>query len=114
MSTQTGTASSAIATKRQTYLKHLLTQASAAADESGLGLKELRDRAIALVNERDLSPPVAKKNGASPSYPTCWRFLFSAAANGSTAGLIASSATLNEGHKLVSANGHYEKKTFIR
>lgn len=39
-------------TKRATYLKHLLTQASAAADESGLGLKALRERAIALVNER--------------------------------------------------------------
>ena len=43
---------SASAVNRATYLKHLLTQASAAADESGLGLKELRDRAIALVNER--------------------------------------------------------------
>ncbi|PZO50265.1 MAG: Fe-S cluster assembly protein SufD [Phormidesmis priestleyi] len=39
-------------TKRTTYLKHLLTQASAAADESGLGLKALRERAQALVNER--------------------------------------------------------------
>ncbi len=39
-------------TKRATYLKHLLTQASVAADESGLGLKALRARAIALVNER--------------------------------------------------------------
>ncbi|MBE9062826.1 Fe-S cluster assembly protein SufD [cf. Phormidesmis sp. LEGE 11477] len=37
---------------RETYLKHLLTQAAAAADESHLGLKALRDRAIALVNER--------------------------------------------------------------
>ncbi len=48
-----GTATTAIATKRATYLKHLLTQASAAADESGLGLKELRNRAIAQVNERN-------------------------------------------------------------
>ncbi len=41
---------------RQTYLKHLLTQAAAAADESALAanadLKALRDRAIALVSER--------------------------------------------------------------
>jgi len=37
---------------RATYLKHLLTQASAAADESSLGLKALRNQAIALVNER--------------------------------------------------------------
>lgn len=40
------------AVNRETYLKHLLTQASAAADESGLPLKELRDRAIALVSDR--------------------------------------------------------------
>ncbi|MEL6813316.1 MAG: Fe-S cluster assembly protein SufD [Cyanobacteria bacterium J06598_3] len=38
--------------QRATYLKHLLTQASAAADESGLGLKPLRDSAVSLVNER--------------------------------------------------------------
>ncbi|MEL6158939.1 MAG: Fe-S cluster assembly protein SufD [Cyanobacteria bacterium J06623_5] len=37
---------------RETYLKHLLTQAAAAADESFLGLKALRRRAIALVGER--------------------------------------------------------------
>ena len=37
---------------RETYLKHLLTQAAAAADESPLDLKALRKRAIALVNER--------------------------------------------------------------
>lgn len=40
------------AVNRETYLKHLLTQASAAADESFLGLKALRQRAIALVGER--------------------------------------------------------------
>lgn len=37
---------------RETYLKHLLTQAAAAADESFLGLRDLRDRAVALVSER--------------------------------------------------------------
>ncbi|MGB7487457.1 MAG: hypothetical protein WA901_14790, partial [Phormidesmis sp.] len=37
---------------RATYLKHLLTQASAAADESGLALKEIRDRALASVSDR--------------------------------------------------------------
>ncbi|MGB3299472.1 MAG: Fe-S cluster assembly protein SufD [Phormidesmis sp.] len=47
----TGAATPAIATKRETYLKHLLTQAAAAADESNLGLKDLRDRAIAQVNQ---------------------------------------------------------------
>ncbi|MGB7249625.1 MAG: Fe-S cluster assembly protein SufD [Phormidesmis sp.] len=56
MGVTTGTAANSgatsAATKRATYLKHLLTQAAAAADESGLGLKGLRDRAIAQVNER--------------------------------------------------------------
>ncbi len=37
---------------RETYLKHLLTQAVAAADESNLGLKALREGAIALVGEQ--------------------------------------------------------------
>ena len=37
---------------RATYLKHLLTQASAAADESSLPLKEIREEAIAQVNNR--------------------------------------------------------------
>ena len=36
----------------ETYLKHLLTQASAAADESKLDLKTLREQAIALVSEQ--------------------------------------------------------------
>ena len=43
---------SAAATRRQTYLDHLLTQAKAAADESGLGLKPLRERAAALASDR--------------------------------------------------------------
>lgn len=43
---------SASSINRETYLKHLLTQASAAADESFLGLKPLRERAIALVGEQ--------------------------------------------------------------
>jgi len=51
-SPKSGMATSVIATQRATYLKHLLTQASAAADESGLGLKNLREKAIAQVNAR--------------------------------------------------------------
>ena len=43
---------SASSINRETYLKHLLTQASAAADESFLGLKPLRERAITLVGEQ--------------------------------------------------------------
>ena len=43
---------SASSINRETYLKHLLTQASAAADESFLGLKPLRERALTLVGEQ--------------------------------------------------------------
>ncbi|MEM9947737.1 MAG: hypothetical protein AAF810_17000, partial [Cyanobacteria bacterium P01_D01_bin.36] len=44
--------SSSSSVKRETYLKHLLTQAAAAADESGLPLRAVRDRAVALVGDR--------------------------------------------------------------
>ncbi|MEL7224852.1 MAG: Fe-S cluster assembly protein SufD [Cyanobacteria bacterium J06576_12] len=44
--------SSSSSVKRETYLKHLLTQAAAAADESGLPLRAMRDRAVALVGDR--------------------------------------------------------------
>ncbi|EDX85281.1 FeS assembly protein SufD [Synechococcus sp. PCC 7335] len=50
--TVSSASNSAAKVNRETYLKHLLTQAAAAADESPLGLKALRDQAIALVNER--------------------------------------------------------------
>lgn len=53
MTNTVSSASNSVAkVNRETYLKHLLTQAAAAADESPLGLKALRDQAIALVNER--------------------------------------------------------------
>ncbi|MGB3787098.1 MAG: hypothetical protein WA949_03745, partial [Phormidesmis sp.] len=53
MTKTVGSNSSSVNTvNRETYLKHLLTQATAAADESNLGLKALRERAIALVGEQ--------------------------------------------------------------
>lgn len=104
------------ATQRATYLKHLLTQASAAADESGLGLKELRDRAIALVNERSFP------HGRDEE----WRFTdlsdmlsvpFQRAAVDDTAAgaegerqarqALNNFALVEGGYRLVTYNGHY-------
>ncbi len=52
MSTTSATANSTRAADRESYLKHLLTQAAAAATASDLNLKDLRSRAHALVSER--------------------------------------------------------------
>lgn len=53
MTNTVGSASNSVGKiNRETYLKHLLTQSAAAADESDLGLKALRGRAVALVNEQ--------------------------------------------------------------
>ena len=43
---------STAATRRQHYLDRLVAQAKAAADDSGLGLKPLRERALGLVGDR--------------------------------------------------------------
>lgn len=107
--TASGTAASAIASKRQTYLKHLLTQASASADESRLGLKDLRAGAIAQLS--------------SQSFPSsrdeAWRFtdlsdmlmlpFERAMASQSSADpeLISNLSLLDDSHRLASINGHY-------
>lgn len=52
MSTTSATANSTRAADRESYLKHLLTQAAAAATASDLALEDLRSRAHALVSER--------------------------------------------------------------
>ncbi len=98
---------------RQTYLKHLLTQAAAAADESALNakadLKALRDRAIALVNERSF--PSGKDEE--------WRFTdlsdmlarpFQRAQPASVEGDTWSDhlSLLADGARLTTVNGHYE------
>jgi Fe-S cluster assembly protein SufD len=107
--TASGTTASAIAAKRQTYLKHLLTQASAAADESGLGLKDLRARAIAQLSGQSFPS----------SRDEAWRFTdltdmlvlpFERALvpNASATPELASHLSLLEGsHRLASINGHY-------
>ncbi len=43
---------STAAVRREAYLNHLVVQAQAAANESGLGLKPLRERALGLVGDR--------------------------------------------------------------
>ncbi|MGB3294976.1 MAG: hypothetical protein WBB01_18490, partial [Phormidesmis sp.] len=111
MSSTTGTAANtSIAVKRDTYLKHLLTQAAVAAGASGLGLNELRERAIALVNERSF--PSGKDEE--------WRFtelsdlltlsLDSAERSKSLSCvdiLRPNLVLLEPGYRLASVNGHY-------
>ena len=109
MSTTAGTAATAIATKRETYLKHLLTQASAAADESGLELKELRDQAIAQVNQKSFP------HGRDEE----WRFTdlsdmlalpfqrASADESATTAALKSNPFLLENSYRLTTINGHY-------
>ena len=109
MSTTTSTAASAIATKRETYLKHLLTQAAAAADESGLGLKELREGAIAQVNQKSFP------HGRDEE----WRFTdlsdmlalpfqrASADEAATTEGFTSNLSSLEDGYRLTTVNGYY-------
>jgi len=110
--------SSASSVNRETYLKHLLTQAAAAADESGLPLKAVRDRAIALVSDR--------------TFPTgrdeAWRFTDlsdlldyplqraakpTAQSDGESE-LSTVLDALESAHRLVSTNGHYSESSAIR
>lgn len=120
--TSGATASTQKDNQRATYLKHLLTQASAAADESGLGLKELRDSAIALVNERTfphskteewrftdisemLNLPFQRAGADDPSV---------AAESEIQARLALNNFALVEGgYRLVSLNGHYVEELSI-
>jgi len=96
---------------RATYLKHLLTQASAAADESALGLKALRNQAVALVNERtfpsdkdeewrftDLSDMLALPFQRSQKSPNAEL----------DASIEAHLKLLPEAHRAVFVNGHYD------
>ncbi|MGB3571624.1 MAG: Fe-S cluster assembly protein SufD [Phormidesmis sp.] len=94
---------------RATYLKHLLTQASAAADESGLPLKKIRDRAIASVSDRSF--PSGKDEA--------WRFTdlsemlghpFERAAPvvyAEQPSLQTSARLVESRYQLTSINGHY-------
>ena len=111
MSTQTdhtaNNATASISAKRETYLKHLLTQAVEASDVSGLGLKDLRARAIALVNERTF--PHGKDEE--------WRFTdlsdmlanpFQRAGRVPVDNQLAANLTLIQGgYRLATINGHY-------
>ncbi len=110
MSTQVNKADSAttsISAKRETYLKHLLTQAVEASDVSGLGLKDLRAQAIASVNERTF--PHGKDEE--------WRFTdlsdmlaspFQRAAEAPVDNKLAANLALIEGgYRLATINGHY-------
>lgn len=110
MSTTSTATNTTIAAKRDTYLKHLLTQAAVAAEVSGLGLNELRERAIALVNERSF--PSGKDEE--------WRFTelsdllelpFNAAKSSESLAaaddLQPELALLKDGYRLASVNGHY-------
>jgi Fe-S cluster assembly protein SufD len=111
MSATAGTSASAIAAKRETYLKHLLTQASAAADESGLGLKVLREKAIAQLSGQ--------------SFPSgrdeAWRFTdlsdmlalpfqraIAADSSPTSRELKSSVSILDDSYRIASVNGHYD------
>ncbi|MEL6488329.1 MAG: Fe-S cluster assembly protein SufD [Cyanobacteria bacterium J06621_3] len=92
------------AVNRATYLKHLLTQASAAADESALPLKELRDEAIAQISDRTFP------SGRDEE----WRFTdlsemlnqpFQRAPQNSEK-QVSGSALVPNAHQLTSLNGH--------
>lgn len=103
---------------RETYLKHLLTQAAAAADESFLGLKELRDRAIALVGEQAF-PSKRDEEWRFTDLSAMLDLPFQRAKRSSDAAsqLMASPAFLehlqlfSEGHCFVSLNGHMVPNT---
>ncbi len=107
MSIQTNKPTTSISAKRETYLKHLLTQAVEASDASGLGLKTLREKAIALVNERTF--PHGKDEE--------WRFTdlsdmlatpFQRAAQAPVDNKLAANLALIEGgYRLAVINGHY-------
>ena len=105
---------SSMATKRADYQKHLLAQAAIAAKESGLGLSELRDRAIALTNERSF--PHGKDEE--------WRFtdlsdlldkpFQPAEALLSVSEELAEQLTwLEGGYRLTTVNGHYVQNLSI-
>lgn len=102
---------SASTVNRATYLKHLLTQASAAADESSLPLKAIRDKAIAAVSARTFP------SGRDEE----WRFTdlsemltkpFQRATktnhNKEFRSISTSKETLSGENQLSTTNGHYE------
>ncbi|MFK8182489.1 MAG: Fe-S cluster assembly protein SufD [Phormidesmis sp.] len=106
MSTTTANQSS-VAAKREEYLKQLLAQATSAAERSGLGLKALRERAIALTSERSF--PSSKDEE--------WRFTdlsemlslpFQSATETTASETLKRQLTLLEGsYRLATVNGYY-------
>ena len=99
---------STAAARREAYLERLIAQAKAAADESGLGLKPLRERALGLVGDRTF--PHGKDEE--------WRFtdltdllaLSLARAKPATASpsVVQNVVPLASEHSLVTVNGYYD------
>ncbi|MGD1900415.1 MAG: Fe-S cluster assembly protein SufD [Phormidesmis sp.] len=96
---------SASAVNRATYLKHLLTQASAAADESTLPLKALRDQAIATVSDHTF-PSGRDEEWRFTDLSDMLSLPFQRAAKGTDAHQLAFSAVQSD-YQLASLNGHY-------
>jgi len=99
---------STAAARREAYLKHLTGQAKAAADESGLGLKPLRERALGLVSDRTF--PHGKDEE--------WRFtdltdllalpLERAKPTKASSSVVQNAVPLASEHFLVTVNGYYD------
>ncbi len=110
----TSTTEQSISAKRQTYLKHLLTQAVEASDASGLGLKKLREEAIAQVSDRSF--PHGKTEE--------WRFTdlsemlslpFQSASTAPVDNKLSAHLTLLEdGYRLATINGHYDESISVK
>ena len=107
LTTQASPGGSTAAERRATYLDQLTAQAKAAADESGLGLKPLRERALGLVSDRtfphgkdeewrftDLSDLLALSlDRAQPAKPS--------------PSVSQNAVMLTSEHRLATVNGHY-------
>jgi Fe-S cluster assembly protein SufD len=115
---------STAAQQRSRYLQHLLSEASTAAEASGLSLKGLREGAIAQVNERsfpstrdeewrftDLSDLLAHSlaHSAKPALADLPEEAApeAIAADVRTAALASNLSLLANGYRLASVNGHY-------
>lgn len=104
----TSASGSTAAARREDYLNHLVVQAKAAADESGLGLKPLRERALGLVSDRTF--PHGKDEE--------WRFtdlsdlldlpLEWAKPTKSSSSVTQKAVPLASEHCLVTVNGYYD------
>ena len=99
---------STAAARREDYLNHLVAQSRAAANESGLGLKPLRERALGLVSDRTF--PHGKDEE--------WRFtdlsdllalpLTRAKPTKASPSVIQNAAPLASEHCLATVNGYYD------